>query len=74
MKDPHLCANYDCDKLAVFLEDRGPRYCSNDCVVEHCRYNSTTREVVAIAWPPYDRYSGPSIIRTPGSLISLLDN
>lgn len=42
-KDPKLCVNQDCENVAVFIEDRGPRYCSNDCVVNHCR-SDTTRD------------------------------
>ena len=32
------CANYGCQNPAVPSEDRGISYCSNDCVVKHCRY------------------------------------
>lgn len=30
--------NQDCQNLAAFVENRGPRYCSNGCVLNHCRY------------------------------------
>ena len=36
-KDPSLCARVGCTNAAVFAEERGPRYCSNKCVIEHCR-------------------------------------
>ena len=32
------CANDGCQNPAVPSEDRGISYCSNDCVVKHCRY------------------------------------
>lgn len=32
------CANDGCPNPAVPSEDRGISYCSNDCVVKHCRY------------------------------------
>ena len=35
------CANDGCHNPPVPLEDRGIRYCSNDCVVNHCRYVAT---------------------------------
>ena len=31
------CANDGCQNPAVPSEDRGINYCSNDCVVKHCR-------------------------------------
>lgn len=36
-KDPNLCVNEGCVNAAVFAEERGPGYCSNDCVAKHCR-------------------------------------
>jgi hypothetical protein len=37
IKDPKLCVNDGCLKDAAYTEFRGPRYCSNECVVQHCR-------------------------------------
>ena len=31
------CANDGCRNPAVPSDDRGINYCSNDCVVKHCR-------------------------------------
>lgn len=37
LKDSKYCANDGCSQLAVFAEGRGSGYCSNECVVGHCR-------------------------------------
>ena len=37
LKDSKYCANDGCTQLAVFAEGRGNGYCSNECVVGHCR-------------------------------------
>lgn len=38
VKDPSLCVNDGCVNKAVFEKDRGPQYCSNECVVMDTRY------------------------------------
>ncbi|XP_064393679.1 uncharacterized protein LOC135341118 isoform X2 [Halichondria panicea] len=35
--DPGMCANSGCSNMAVFSEERGPEFCSSECVVKHCR-------------------------------------
>ena len=37
LKDSKLCANDGCSQPASFDENRGHGYCSNECVVGHCR-------------------------------------
>ena len=36
-KDPNLCVNYGCMNTASFSEQRGPGYCSDECVIGHCK-------------------------------------
>jgi hypothetical protein len=37
MKESRHCVNDGCFKDAVYTDYRGPRYCSNECVVQHCK-------------------------------------
>ena len=45
-KDPKLCVREGCTNTAIFVEERGPKYCSNECVVEDCRYDTHSSQYV----------------------------
>ena len=37
VKHPGMCVAEGCYNMANFEKERGPDYCSNECVVKHCK-------------------------------------